>query len=90
MRALTRCSVLLLFLAGATFGAAQSSYKVIPVPDGGTISGTVKWSGPVPKELDFPVTKDPQICAPDGNKAVSLERLISRTRGRRSQHDRLP
>jgi hypothetical protein len=77
MRALiTCCSVLLLLLAAATFAAAQSTYRVIPVPDGGTISGTVKWSGPVPKELDFPVTKDPQICAPDGNKAVSLERLI--------------
>src|SRR5580658_7462248 len=74
MRALIkRCSVLL--LASATFAAAQSSYKVILVPDGGTVSGTVRWSGPVPKELDFPVTKDPQICAPDGNKAVSLERL---------------
>ena len=63
-------------LAAATFTAAQSGYKVIPVTDGGTISGTIKWSGPVPKELDFPVTKDPQICAPDGNKSVTLERLI--------------
>ena len=71
-----RCSLLVSLLAAATFAAGQSSYKVIPVTDGGTISGTVKWSGPVPKELDFPVTKDPQICAPDGNKSISLERLI--------------
>jgi hypothetical protein len=69
-------SLLLSLLAGATFAAAQGDYKVISVADGGTISGTIKWSGPVPKELDFPVTKDPQICAPDGNKTVSLERLI--------------
>jgi hypothetical protein len=71
-----RCSLLVSLLAAATFAAAQGSYRVIPVTDGGTISGTVKWSGPVPKELDFPVTKDPQICAPDGNKSISLERLI--------------
>jgi hypothetical protein len=73
---ISRCSLLLLVLAAATFASAQSGYKVIPVTDGGTISGTVKWSGPAPKELDFPITKDPQICAPDGNKTVSLERLI--------------
>ena len=74
--AMTRFSLLLLLFAAAASAAAQGSYKVIPVTDGGTISGTVKWSGPVPKELDFPVTKDPQICAPDGNKTVSLDRLI--------------
>jgi hypothetical protein len=73
---ITRCSLLLSLLAIAAFAAAQDGYKVIPVTDGGTISGTVKWSGPVPHELDFPVTKDPEICAPDGNKTVSLERLI--------------
>jgi Polysaccharide lyase family 4, domain II len=73
---ITRCSLPLLLLAAVGFAVAQSGYKVIPVTDGGTISGTVKWSGPVPKELDFPITKDPQICAPDGNKTVSLERLI--------------
>ena len=65
-----------LFFATATFAAAQSDYRVIPVTDGGTISGTIKLSGPMPHELDFPVTKDPQICEPDGKKTVSLERLI--------------
>ncbi len=54
---------------------AQSDYKVIAVADGGTISGTVKWSGPVPHTLDFPVTKDPQICDPDSKKTIDLERL---------------
>src|SRR5258708_22483102 len=63
-------------LAIATFTVAQGDYKVISVTDGGTVSGTIKWSGPVPKELNFPVTKDPQICAPDGSKTVTLERLI--------------
>jgi hypothetical protein len=76
MRTVITCCLLVSLLAATTLAAAQSGYKVIAVTDGGTISGTVKWSGPVPRELDFPVTKDPQICDPDGKKTVSLERLI--------------
>ncbi|MGD0990501.1 MAG: carboxypeptidase-like regulatory domain-containing protein [Candidatus Sulfotelmatobacter sp.] len=80
-RATVLCCILLSsVLALATFAAAQD-YKVISVTDGGTISGSVKWSGPVPHQLDFPVTKDPQICDPDGKKAVSLERLIIGSQG---------
>ncbi|MHB8217165.1 MAG: carboxypeptidase-like regulatory domain-containing protein [Candidatus Sulfotelmatobacter sp.] len=71
-----RYSLLLSLLAAATFAASQSDYKVISVADGGTISGTVKWSGPVPRALDFPITKDAQICDPQSKKTVSLERLI--------------
>jgi hypothetical protein len=74
--AVTRCFLLFILFAVASFAAAQSGYKVISVNDGGTISGTIKWSGPAPRQLDFPVTKDPQICEPDGKKTVSLERLI--------------
>jgi hypothetical protein len=70
------CSLLLTLLAVATVATAQSDYKVISVTDGGTISGSIKWSGPVPKELNFPITKDPQICAPDASKTVSLDRLV--------------
>src|SRR5437588_1374153 len=76
MRTLSTGSLLASLLAVATFAAAQGDYKVTSVTDGGTISGAIKWSGAVPRELDFPVTKDPQICAPDGNKTVSLDRLI--------------
>lgn len=64
----------LLFSAAALF--AQGDYKVVTVVDGGTISGTVKWSGPAPRSLDFPITKDPQICDPDSKKTTDLERLI--------------
>src|ERR1022692_1501914 len=71
-----RCRLLVFPLVLTTFAAAQGGYKVISVADSGTISGTIKWTGPVPHQLDFPVTKDPQICDPDGNKKVSLERLI--------------
>ena len=55
---------------------AQSEYRVIKVVDGGSISGVVKWTGPQPRNLTFPVTKDPQICDPDSHKQVELERLI--------------
>jgi hypothetical protein len=62
---------------GATASAfAQGNYQVVTVTDGGTISGTVKWSGPVPHLPDFPVTKDAGICDPDAKKTVDLERLV--------------
>jgi len=78
---IARCFLLACVLAAATFAAAQGDYKVISVTDGGSISGTVKWSGPVPHDLEFPITKDPQICETDGKKTVSLERLIVGTEG---------
>lgn len=75
---------LLLFLflcAAAALLSAQSNYKVIPVPNGGTISGTVKWSGPLPRPLEYTVNKDPQICDPESKKTVDLERLIVGSQG---------
>jgi len=63
-------------VASTCAGFSQSGYKVVTVSDGGTIAGTVKWSGTVPHALDFPITKDPQICDPDSKKSVDLERLV--------------
>src|ERR1700689_474625 len=60
----------------ATAAFAQSDYKVVTVTDGGTISGTVKWAGPVPHALEFPITKDSQICDPDSSKTADRERLV--------------
>ena len=54
----------------------SQNYKVITVVDGGTISGTVKWLGAVPRSLEAPITKDQQICDPEGKKTTDLERLI--------------
>lgn len=72
----TVVSGLLFSLAAVTLSIGQSDYQVISVTDGGTISGTVKWSGPVPHELELPITKDPAICEVDGQKTASLDRLI--------------
>jgi hypothetical protein len=38
--------------------AAQSGYQIVTVNDGGTITGTVKWSGPVPKMPTVAINKD--------------------------------
>ena len=75
-RVFSRCIIAAFLFAAATVAFSQTDYKVITVTDGGTISGTVKWSGPVPRALDFPVTKDAQICDPESKKTVDLERLI--------------
>jgi len=75
-RFVSRSLFLTSFLAASAVSFAQSDYKVVTVTNGGTISGTVKWSGPVPHALTFPITKDPQICDPESNKTADLERLI--------------
>src|SRR6202046_5950997 len=76
-RVLSPCFSLILFsfLAAVSAASSQSDYKVVTVVDGGTVSGTVKWSGLVPHALNFPVTKDPQICDPESKKTADLERL---------------
>jgi Polysaccharide lyase family 4, domain II len=70
-------TVLSILLWGASqTSTAQGTYQVVSLSDAGKISGTVKWSGPQPHLLTFPVTKDPQICDPDSRKRVDLDRLI--------------
>jgi len=56
--------------------AAQSGYRVITVPDGGTIKGTVKWQGAMPHLTPSEINKDPQVCDPLGQKHRDLERLL--------------
>src|SRR5260370_16719284 len=60
---------------GASSASAQSGYTVIKVDDGGTITGTVKWSGPTPKAPKLPITKDASVCDPESHKFRDLERL---------------
>ncbi len=60
------------------FSAAcfSQSYQVITVKNGGVITGTVKWSGPMPRLVSAPINKDPKICDPESQKSRDLERLI--------------
>ena len=74
-------SILTLLLVATCAAFGQSDYRVIPVSNGGTISGTVKWAGPLPRNIEFPVTKDPQVCDPDSKKTADLERLIVGSQG---------
>jgi choline dehydrogenase-like flavoprotein len=70
-----RICVIVVVLSFAATLSAQS-YQVISVPNGGTITGTVKWSGPVPHIAPVAINKDPQICDPTSQKSRDLERLI--------------
>ncbi len=72
--------VVVLVLASVR-GAAQSSYETITVKDGGTITGSVKWTGPTPRIPAVLINKDPEICDPQGQKKRDLERLIISSNG---------
>lgn len=74
---------LLLSLAGALPIAmppfatqAQTTYQAIPVPNGGTISGAVRWTGERPKPLILPVSKDAATCDPQKAGSRDLGRLV--------------
>ncbi len=67
-------SGLLLGVAGNA--AAQSGYQVVSLSSPGTITGTVRWLGPMPRALSLPITKDNEICDPESHKTRELERLI--------------
>jgi hypothetical protein len=77
--AISRLSLVVLAITGCAY--AQGQYRVISVSNGGTVSGTVKWSGPLPHLASFPINKDPQICDPDSQKTRDLERLIVSSQG---------
>jgi hypothetical protein len=55
--------------------SAQTGYTVTTVSNGGTVTGTVKWSGTRPKPLLFPINKDQNVCDPNNAKTRDLERL---------------
>jgi choline dehydrogenase-like flavoprotein len=68
-------SVVAVVLALAATLSAQD-YQVVTVKNGGTISGTVKWTGTMPHLTPFAISKDPQICDPNSKKTRDLERLV--------------
>jgi hypothetical protein len=55
---------------------SAQDYEVVAVRDGGTITGTVKWAGPMPRLAPVAINKDPLVCDPDSKKTRDLERLI--------------
>jgi hypothetical protein len=70
-------AVLFLFIiSNAGSAVAQSEYVPITVEDGGTITGTVKWTGQIPKIPKLPITKNADVCDPDSHKIRDLERLL--------------
>ena len=52
-------------LAVAEMATAQANYQVVSLHGAGTISGTVKWSGPVPHIPSLPIKLRPggQVAA---------------------------
>lgn len=54
----------------------DSNYEVINVESGGSISGTVEWSAPIPKIPRLTITKDLKACDPGGEKTRDSQRLI--------------
>lgn len=68
--------VFLIAVVGVIESAAQSQYQVISVVNGGTVSGTVRWTGPVPHSLAIPISKDQEICDPEHHKNADLERIV--------------
>ena len=63
-------------IAVALPATAQNNYHVVSLQNPGTITGVVKWSGPLPRIPIFIINKDPQICDPESHKTRDLERLI--------------
>jgi hypothetical protein len=75
-RSISQLFIPAFLFCAATVAFSQTDYKVVTVNNGGTISGTIKWAGPVPRAAEFPITKDAAICDPDSQKTTDLERLI--------------
>jgi len=68
-------------LCALPLAAFAQNYQVVSVSNGGSINGTVKWSGPVPHPTALAITKDAQICDPDSQKTRDMERLIVGAQG---------
>jgi len=57
--------------------APTSNYVTVEVVNGGTISGTVRYSGVVPAPRSFPVTDDAETCGP----SQSIRSVVVGSRG---------
>ena len=70
------CILLLFIPLCSGRAAAQADYTAINVQNGGAIAGTVSWTGPVPKLTKLPISKNQDVCDPEGMKTRDLERLL--------------
>jgi hypothetical protein len=68
--------IALVIVLAPVSSAAQDSYQVVSVQDGGTIRGSVKWQGAMPHLVPSEINKDTQVCDPLGQKRRDLERLL--------------
>jgi hypothetical protein len=66
------CVSAILFALSASTSFAQTTYRKIDVEHGGTITGTVKFVGPIPADLPFVVTKNVEQCG----RTKAFDRLI--------------
>lgn len=58
-------AVLLMAFGVGELGAMQdatAAYRVVDVPDGGTLTGQVKWLGATPEASELLITRDFEIC----------------------------
>lgn len=55
-------------VAVALPATAQSNYQVVSLSNPGAITGTVKWSGALPRIPSFTINKDREICDPESHK----------------------
>jgi Polysaccharide lyase family 4, domain II len=74
-------AVFFLFAFSAAPLARAQDYQVIPVPNGGSISGVVKWSGERPKPLNLPISKDVAVCDPQKTGSRDLDRILINSEG---------
>jgi plastocyanin len=63
-------------VAMAALATRASAYEAVAVTDGGSISGTVKYSGTPPTPAKIPVTKDPDVCGKEGKEKTSPDLLV--------------
>jgi hypothetical protein len=77
----TFARVLLLCFAVSLPVVARAQYQAIPVPNGGVVSGTVKWSGERPKPLTLPISKDVAVCDPQKAGSTDLHRILINENG---------
>jgi len=67
-----KCVSAALFL-GVCSTAGAAKYKVVDVSNGGSITGTIKFSGAPPKNPSLAITKDEDVC---GGKSISADYYI--------------